>query len=155
MSAPQRRATLGGMLLKALAIERSAVLQYQTHSLRLSGVESTPAIERIQEITGDEIDHVDRFEVLAVDFLDMDLVGDVPTQFDFRPSPASDVQTIIRDNLKREIEGIDFYKKIIQFTNESATTLELPFQAEVLHHEILHIILDEQEHVVELRNFLV
>ncbi len=58
------------------------------------------------------------------------------------------LQEILEVNLKGEKEAIDFYKQIYQKIRDNKKDLQYEF--ETLEHGIRHVIIDEQEHVVEL-----
>jgi bacterioferritin (cytochrome b1) len=61
---------------------------------------------------------------------------------------AKDTVEILEVNLKGEKDAIDFYKQIYKKVIENKDAL--PYEFETLEHEIRHVIVDEQEHVVEL-----
>jgi rubrerythrin len=153
----QKRKEIGKLLVKAIATERSAIMQYEVHALRVRGLGSEPVVARLEEITNDEHDHQESFMELASDFLDADLDLSPGSSsegfFEFQPSPAMTVPDIIADNLKREKEGIDLYRRIREIIH-AASPVTLPFAYDKLDHEIQHIIIDEQEHVVELHRLL-
>jgi rubrerythrin len=61
---------------------------------------------------------------------------------------AQGIKEILEINLKGEKEAIDFYKQIYKKVIENKEQLQYEF--ETIEHEIRHVIIDEQEHVVEL-----
>ena len=61
---------------------------------------------------------------------------------------AKELKKILQVNLKGEKDAIDFYKKIYQKVMDNKKNLQYEF--ETLEHGIRHVIIDEQEHVVEL-----
>jgi len=61
---------------------------------------------------------------------------------------AEELKEILKVNLKGEKEAVDFYKQIYQKVIDNKK--DLPYEFETLEHEIRHVIIDEQEHIVEL-----
>ena len=61
---------------------------------------------------------------------------------------AEKIEEILKVNRKGEKEAIDFYKRIYKKIVENKD--QLVYEFETLEHELRHIILDEQEHAVEL-----
>lgn len=61
---------------------------------------------------------------------------------------AKEIKDILEVNLKGEKEAIDYYKQIYQKVIENKKSLQYEFEA--LEHQIRHVIIDEQEHAVEL-----
>jgi len=120
----------------------------------LRGLEAPVIAARLEEITGDEWNHANAFRDLVSDYLDV--TPPSSGLFDFAPSDARTVRKILEDNLRREHEGVDLYKQILaeirgQLRHSPSV---LPFGLEVLEHELRHIIIDEQEHIVELTRLL-
>ena len=65
---------------------------------------------------------------------------------------AKGAEEILKVNLKGEKEAIDFYKEIYKKVLENKS--ELKYEFETLEHELRHVIIDEQEHVVEISQLL-
>lgn len=132
------------LMNRALALEYAAVIQYRTHAEAISGLNAEKIIERLQEIAGDEEKHAEKFRTLIASYL-----GGKPAMTLAEVYEATDLSKILSINLKGELEAIDFYKeiyrKIIDHKND------LPYIFEILEHEVRHIIMEEQEHVIELK----
>ena len=131
------------MLNRALELEHAARIQYLAHAELVSGLGAEAIIERLKEIASDELKHEEKFRNLIGSYL-----GGEPTMGLAETHRAKDVKKILEVNLKGEKEAIDFYKQIYRKVIESQRDLQ--YQFETLEHEIRHVIVDEQEHVVEL-----
>ncbi|MGA2090766.1 MAG: ferritin-like domain-containing protein [Endomicrobiales bacterium] len=131
------------MLNHALELEHAARIQYLTHAEFIKGQNAEKLIERLNEIASDEKSHEDKFRNLIGNYL-----GGEPTMNLAETHPAREISDIITINLKAEKDAIDFYKQIYQKVVENKKDLQYVF--ETLEHEIRHVIVDEQEHVVEL-----
>ncbi|MGB9613542.1 MAG: ferritin-like domain-containing protein [Candidatus Margulisiibacteriota bacterium] len=131
------------MLNRALELEHAARIQYLAHAELIKGVESEKVIARLQEIASDEEKHEKIFRNLIGSYLSGE-----PTMGLAETHRADKLEEILRVNLKGEKEAIDFYKQIYQKIVENKK--DLPYEFETLEHDIRHVIIDEQEHVVEL-----
>ncbi len=100
-------------------------------------------IERLKEIASDEAKHEEKFRNLIGSYL-----GGEPVMSLAETHKAGDTVKILEVNLKGEKDAIDFYKQI--YNKVLSNKDKLQYEAETLEHEIRHVILDEQEHVVEL-----
>lgn len=131
----------------ALKLEHAARIQYLAHAELIKGVNSEKIIERLKEIASDEEKHEGKFRTLIGDYLDgapvMEL-GDT--------HKAEELPGILRVNLKDEKTAIELYKTIYKKVMDNKTLL--PYVFETIEHELRHIIIDEQEHVVELSRLL-
>ena len=132
-----------GMLNKALESEHAARIQYLAHAEAVKGIYAEKLIERLQEIAADEAKHEKMFRNLIASYL-----GGEPSMELAETFKAQDTTEILEVNLRGEKEAIDFYKQIYQFVIDHKKDLQYEF--ETLEHTIRHIIIDEQEHVVEL-----
>jgi len=135
------------MLNEALQLEHAARIQYLSHAELVKGINAEPIIARLKEIAGDEEKHEDKFRNMIGSYLD-----GVPSMDLAETHTANGTDTILKVNLKDEKAAIDFYKKIYQKVCDNKK--DLPYIYETLEHELRHIILDEQEHVVELELLL-
>ncbi|MBU0572946.1 MAG: ferritin-like domain-containing protein [Candidatus Margulisbacteria bacterium] len=135
------------MLNRALELEHQARIQYLAHAELIKGECSEKTIERIKEIAADEEKHEAKFRSLIGAYLNGE-----PSMGIAETRRAKGVPEILKVNLKGEKDAIDFYKQIYQKVMDSKK--ELPYEFETLEHEIRHVILDEQEHVVELSQLL-
>lgn len=138
---------LAGLLNDALKLEHAARIQYLAHAEAVKGIHSEKVIERLTEIAADEAKHEAKFRKLIGDYLGGEpAMGLAPTH------EARELEDIFKVNLKGEKEAIDLYKAIYKKVQENRT--RLPYEFETLEHEIRHIILDEQEHVVEIARLM-
>jgi len=131
------------MLNRALELEHAARIQYLAHAELVNGLGAEKIIGRLKEIASDELKHEEKFRNLIGGYL-----GGEPTMGLAKTHQAKDVKEILEVNLKGEKEAIDFYKQIYRKVIESQRDLQYEF--ETLEHEIRHVIVDEQEHIVEL-----
>jgi bacterioferritin (cytochrome b1) len=131
------------MLNRALELEHAARIQYLAHAELVNGINAEGIIERLKEIASDELKHEEKFRNLVGSYL-----GGEPSMNLAETHQAKDVKKILEVNLKGEKDAIDFYKQIYQKVMDNKKDLQ--YQFETLEHEIRHVIVDEQEHVVEL-----
>ncbi|MEN2983701.1 MAG: ferritin-like domain-containing protein [Dictyoglomaceae bacterium] len=135
------------MLNRALELEHAARIQYLAHAELVKGLNAEPIIERLKEIASDEEKHEEIFRSLIANYL-----GGEPSMGIAETYQAKEVKEILEVNLKGEKEAIDFYKEIYRKVVENKA--EFPYEFETLEHQIRHVIIDEQEHVVELSTLL-
>ena len=131
------------MLNHALELEHAARIQYLAHAELLKGENAEKIIERLKEIASDEEKHEEKFRNLIGSYL-----GAEPTMSLAETHRAEELKEILKVNLKGEKEAVDFYKQIYQKVIDNKK--DLPYEFETLEHEIRHVIIDEQEHIVEL-----
>ena len=131
------------MLNHALELEHAARIQYLAHAEMLKGVNAEPIIGRLKEIASDEQKHEEIFRDLIASYL-----GGEPVMSMADTRRAAETKRILEVNLKGEKEAIDFYRGIYQ--KAIANKDKLGYVFEKLEHEIRHVVLDEEEHVVEL-----
>jgi len=131
------------MLNRALELEHAARIQYLAHAELIKGITAEPVIARLKEIASDEQKHEGIFRELIGGLLEGE-----PSMALAETHKAKEVKQILKVNLKGEKDAIDFYKQIYQKTIENKK--DLPYCFERLEHEIRHVIMDEEEHVVEL-----
>jgi len=136
-----------GMLNHALELEYSARIQYLAHAESINGLGAEPIIERLKEIAGDELKHEGIFRELIAAYL-----GGEPVMTLAETFKAKDIKKILEVNLKGEKEAVDFYKQIYQKVIDNKKSLQYEF--ETLEHQIRHVIIDEQEHAIELNVLL-
>ncbi|MCS7201764.1 MAG: ferritin-like domain-containing protein [Dictyoglomus sp.] len=135
------------MLNRALELEHAARIQYLAHAELVKGLNAEPIIERLKEIAGDEEKHEEIFRSLIANYL-----GGEPSMGIAETYQAKEIKEILEVNLKGEKEAIDFYKEIYRKVVENKA--EFQYEFETLEHQIRHVIIDEQEHVVELSTLL-
>ncbi|OHB57907.1 MAG: hypothetical protein A2173_06905 [Planctomycetes bacterium RBG_13_44_8b] len=132
-----------GMLNHALELEHAARIQYLAHAELVKGAGAEKIIQRLKEIASDEQKHEEIFRELIGGYL-----GGEPVMSLAETYKAKELKKILQVNLKGEKDAIDFYKKIYQKVMDNKKNLQYEF--ETLEHGIRHVIIDEQEHVVEL-----
>lgn len=135
------------MLNRALELEHAARIQYLAHAELVKGLNAEPIIERLKEIASDEQKHEEIFRTLVGSYL-----GGVPSMALAEVYEAKDIKEILEVNLKGEKEAIDYYKEIYKKVVENKASF--PYEFETLEHQIRHVIIDEQEHVMELSTLL-
>ncbi|MEM2932941.1 MAG: ferritin-like domain-containing protein [Candidatus Pacearchaeota archaeon] len=135
------------MLNQALELEHAAYVQYLSHAEIIDGLNAEPIIARLKEIAQDEAEHQKKFRTLIGDFL-----GGIPSMGIAKTYPAKTVKEILEQNLKNEKEAVDMYTKILKKIN--AEKENLPYEFFQLEHEVRHIIIDEQEHIAQLKILL-
>jgi bacterioferritin (cytochrome b1) len=131
------------MLNHALELEHAARIQYLAHAELVAGPGAEKIIERLKEIASDEQKHEEMFREVIGSYL-----GGEPVMTLAKTYRAKETKKILQVNLKGEKDAIDFYKQIYQKVIENKNKLQ--YQFETLEHTIRHVIVDEQEHVVEL-----
>lgn len=135
------------MLNAALKLEHQARIQYLTHAELVTGQNAEPIIARLRELASDEAKHEEKFRNLIANYLDGEPCMQIaPTH------QAKEVNSILKTNLNDEKSALDFYKTIYKKIMDNKD--KFPYEFETLEHEVRHIILDEQEHVVELKTLI-
>ncbi|MGE5280483.1 MAG: ferritin-like domain-containing protein [Deltaproteobacteria bacterium] len=134
---------LAGMLNKALELEHAARIQYLAHAQLVKGANAEKIVERLEEIASDEAKHEEMFRNLVGSYL-----GGEPTMGMAAVHRAQELDDILTVNRKNEKEAIDFYKAIYKKACDNKDAL--PYVFERIEHDVRHVILDEEEHVVEL-----
>ncbi len=135
------------MVNKAIELEHAARIQYLAHAEQVDGLNAEPIIARLKEIAGDEAKHEAMFRKLVGDYL-----GGVPSMGIAETHSAGTVEEILKVNLTGEKEAVDFYTGILKEVNDSKQ--ELPYEFLTLEHDVRHVIMDEQEHITELKILL-
>jgi bacterioferritin len=128
------------LLNDGIAREISASVQYMWHHVMAVGMRSPEVRDKIEEIAIVEMKHAERIAER------LDYLGGVPTT---KPTPiemGKDLETIIKQNVQKEKEAIDLYKKIIKLAaDEGDSTTRLLFE---------EILSDEEEHHNEFKTLL-
>jgi bacterioferritin (cytochrome b1) len=135
------------MLNKALELEHAARIQYLAHAEIVDGLNAEPIIERLKEIADDEKKHEEMFREIIGSYL-----GGVPSMGIAETHSATTVNKILEVNLKDEMHAVDVYMEILKKVNEMKD--ELKYEIFQIEHKIRHIIMDEQEHIAELKLLL-
>jgi bacterioferritin (cytochrome b1) len=132
------------MLNHALELEHAARIQYLAHAEQAT----TPAvIARLKEIADDEKNHEDMFREMIGGYLD-----GVPSMGMAETHPVKTEKESLKVNLDDERHAIDVYTGIMEKLGEMRG--ELKYEYLQLEHSLRHIIMDEQEHISELRLLL-
>jgi bacterioferritin (cytochrome b1) len=132
------------MLNKALELEHAARIQYLAHAEQVDGLNAEPIIARLKEIADDEKKHEEIFREMIGSYLD-----GVPSMGMAETHPAKTVSKILEVNLKDEKHAVDIYLGILKKIHEM--TDELKYESFQLEHMVRHVIMDEQEHITELK----
>jgi len=135
------------MLNRALEMEHQAFVQYLSHAELVEGLNSEPIIAGLKEIANDEKGHQEKIKELVGSYL-----GGGPSMGIAKTESAKTIEQILKANLKGEIEAVDFYAKVMEKVKEDKK--DLPYMFLKLEHEVRHIIMDEQEHIMELKTLL-
>lgn len=137
------------MLNRALELENAAHLQYSSHAELISGLNAEPLIARLREIAEDELKHQKKLRTLIADYL-----GGVPSMgiAETRSGEGKRVEQILEIAINGEKEGIDFYTQIMEKIKTEKANLTYVFWT--LEHELRHFIMDEEEHIAELKVLL-
>jgi len=130
---------------QALELEHAASLQYLSHAEVIRGLNSELVVERLKEISGDELKHAAKFRSL------ISMLGGVPSTSISKTYNVKTVKEILETNLKCEKEAIDFYKKILDSLNNCK---ELKYEDFYIIKNLEDVIIDEMEHVQELKVLL-
>lgn len=134
------------MLNQALELEHQAEAQYLSHATLLSGEAADTIAARLKEIAGDEHQHAELFRSC------LEILGATPS---IKMAPghlATGHSEILRVNLKDEKDAVDLYRAIL--AELKACREELPYEYEFIEHKVRHILIDEQEHAMELKGLL-
>ncbi len=132
------------MLNKSLELEHAARIQYLTHAEQVDGLNAGPIIARLKEIAEDEKIHEGMFREMIGSYLD-----GVPSMSTAETHPAKTVSKILEGNHKDEKHAVDIYLGILKKMHEMKD--ELKYESFQLEHKIRHVIMDEQEHITELK----
>ncbi|MFH0861547.1 MAG: ferritin-like domain-containing protein [Candidatus Altiarchaeota archaeon] len=135
------------LLNKALEMEHQANVQYLSHAELVDGINSEPIIERLKEIASDEAKHAAKYRELIGDYLD-----GTPSMGIAKTTEAKDIKGILIANLKGEMEAVEYYGAILENIGENKPSLPYTFLR--LEHDVRHILMEEEEHISELRKLL-
>jgi len=135
------------MFNDALELEHAARIQYLAHAEEIIGLDAEPIIARLREIADDEKKHEEMFRSILGDYL-----GVTPTMCIAETHCANTTIEILETNLKDERHAVDFYEKIMDKLKESKK--ELKYEYYHIEHSLRHVIIDEQEHIAELKILL-
>ncbi len=134
------------MLNRGLELEHQAEAQYLSHATLLAGETADALTERLVEIAGDEHKHADLFRKC------IEMLNGTPSIKMAAGHPAKTNGEILNVNLKDERDAVDFYRTIMEELKSCRN--ELKYEYEYIEHKLRHIIMDEEEHALELRTLL-
>jgi len=134
------------LLNKALELEHQAEAQYLSHATLVSGECADAITERLKEIAGDEHKHAEMFREC------IEIMNGTPSISMAEGHPAANNTQILKVNLKDERYAVDFYRTIVEELQKSRA--ELRYEHEFIEHKLRHVIIDEEEHALELRTLL-
>jgi len=143
MKKDQVRRDIAVMLHEAFELEHAARIQYLSHAQILRGPGSEAIVSRLEEIAQDELKHQCMFRELIGSYL-----GEIPSMGVSKTSLAKDLKSVLEINLRDEKEAIDLYKSI--YSKAAENKAALPYCHEAIEHGLRHIIIDEQDHAVQL-----
>ncbi|MFH1394463.1 MAG: ferritin-like domain-containing protein [Candidatus Micrarchaeota archaeon] len=132
------------MLNEALELEHAAHVQYLSHAETICGVESEGVVARLKEIASDEAEHAAKFRNLIGAYLE-----EVPSMGIARTRKAKSLKDILKINLEDELEAVRIYTRIMDKIAKERK--DLPYCFLRLEHDLRHVIMEEQEHAVELK----
>ncbi|HIH21983.1 MAG TPA: hypothetical protein HA222_04990 [Candidatus Diapherotrites archaeon] len=135
------------MIQAALTTEHQANIQYLSHAEIVDGFDSEPIIAKLKEIADDEKGHQAKLRELLGDYL-----GEVPTMEIAKTKKAGSVKEILETNLVDEKQAVKDYTAVME--QLKAEKAELPYAFLTAEHTIRHIIMDECEHIAELKKLL-
>jgi len=135
------------LLNQALELEHAANIQYLAHAQIVDGLYAEPIIARLKDTAGDEAKHAEVFRELIGDIL-----GGTPVMSVAKTYPGRDVKQILEQNLKNEKEAVDIYTKILETIYKEKD--KLPYEFQKLEHDVRHVIIEEMEHISELKLLL-
>jgi bacterioferritin (cytochrome b1) len=135
------------MLNQALELEHAARIQYLAHAEQVDGLTAEPIVARLKELADDEKKHEDLFREMIGSYLDA-----VPSMNKAESHSAKTTEQILKVNLADEKHAIDVYLGIMEKMKEMKG--ELKYEYLRLEHSLRHIIMDEQEHITEIKLLL-
>ena len=140
------KAKLIELLNQALELEHQAEAQYLSHATLLAGEAADTVAARLTEIAGDEHKHAGMFRGC------LEMLDAAPSIKTHEGHPATGTKNILKANLKDERDAVDFYRTIMAEIQGSKA--ELKYEYEFIEHKVRHIIMDEEEHALEIRTLL-
>lgn len=135
------------MLNDALELEHAARIQYLAHAQEIIGINAEPIVTRLKEIADDEKKHEEKFRDMIGNYLGM-----TPSMCISETHCAKNTKEILQINLKDEQHAIDVYEKIME--KIKGMKKDLKYEYDQLEHNLRHIIMDEEEHISELKVLL-
>lgn len=134
------------LLNRGLELEHQAEAQYLSHATLVAGESADALTERLREIAGDEHKHAELFREC------IEMLNGTPAIKMHAGREAKTNSEILKVNLKDEHDAVDFYRTIV--AELQSCKAELKYEYEFIEHKLRHIIMDEEEHALELRTLL-
>jgi len=121
--------------------------EYLSHAELVEGLNAEPIMARLKEIASDEAKHQALLRELVGSYL-----RGIPSMKIAQAKSAKTIKEILEVNLLDEKDAVALYTKILQKVNDEKKNMPYVFWR--LEHAIRHIIMDEQEHIMELETLL-
>lgn len=132
------------LIQKALTMEHQAYIQYLSHAEIPTGLTSNSLINQLKDNASDELKHASTLRNLLGDFFGVTPTMDVaPTEL------ASTDSTILSVNLQAEKDAVLIYQDILEKLDLEKNSL--PFAYFKVEREIRLILIEESEHISELK----
>ena len=137
------------LLVEALGLEFNAIVQYQTFafSTKLGDYRSEKVGELFAELATDETGDLKKYTEWVTN-----LGENVKTNLPIEIMMTDNATKMLECAIKMEKDGIRKYREILNAIKEDSTALDI--DAEGLFHLVIHIIIDEEEHVRKLTRLL-
>lgn len=120
----------------ALSQEYADYIAYKTQASTITSLNAQPLREMLEELADDEVEHAARLRERIV------ALGGVPTMVMAQPKTATGVEKILALVISSEEEAVAMYTPIWQ---------SIPDEEVLLKETIEHLLMDEQEHIEELK----
>ncbi len=138
---------LTNLFNQALELEQAARIQYLSHRELIDGENAEPLMARLKDNADDESKHEGMWRTLIGDYL-----GGTPSMKIAETHAAETIDEILQTNLNDERHAVDVYQgilaKIVQYKEQ------FKYEYFQMEHEVRHIIMEEQEHIAELKILL-
>jgi bacterioferritin (cytochrome b1) len=135
------------MLNQALELEHAQRIQYLAHRELIDGLNAGPLMARLMDNAEDEEKHEEKFRTLIGDYL-----GGTPSMAIAETHPAESIEQILHTNLNDKRHAADVYQGILAKIVQSKD--QLKYEYFQLEHEVRHILMEEQEHIAEIKILL-
>jgi bacterioferritin len=128
------------ILNQSIARELQVIVQYMWQHVMVVGMKSPPIADVLKDLAIEEMKHAEAFAER------LDYLGGVPTT---KPAPIAvggNIEEMLNDDVKAELEAIDMYRKAIDLCFEVKDNV-----TRTLYEEILE---DEEDHHYQLTTIL-
>ncbi len=140
---------VGKLLVDALGLEFNAITQYQSFALsaKAGDYRSEKVGELFAELATDEIGDLKKFTEWVVN------VGEaVKANLPIEVMMTDNATKMLECGIKMEKDGVRLYREILDAIKANQAALD--FDAEGLYHTVMHIIIDEEEHIRKMTRLL-